>query len=180
MCSTHLKVWLSCEAVPIVRILKRGKTVVRECIWLRRPDLLFCWLQVNFTGSKWWIQFGEVLNWRYFYFTIINLCILFQTQQRKINKAICQTYSWSKDGLKLFLFWKYLPMSTCHLNVFNMNVFQKSMWENIFLQKFQHSNIYMSKYYKVSWVLPTCLLSWEPKISPFYAIDNCTSTSWYF
>ena len=33
----------------------------------------------------------------------------FKNNKEEKNKSICQTYSWSKDGLKLYLFREYGP-----------------------------------------------------------------------
>ena len=72
---------------------------------------IFLWSQLNFVCSKMlnkvWISIG---NWKHFYFTITPLYIPFQKYQEKINKYGCQTYSWNKDGVKLFLFREYGPL----------------------------------------------------------------------
>ena len=95
----------------MVHILEKGITLVQEYVWLQRLNFLLLliasYLAQLKTMNKVWIS---IENRGHFHFTIIPLCIPFQKQQENINKSIHQTYSWNKDGLKVFLFWECRPL----------------------------------------------------------------------
>ena len=44
---------------------------------------------------------------RHYHFTIISLASCFKSNKKSKSSLCSQTYSWNKDGLKLFLFQEY-------------------------------------------------------------------------
>ena len=68
-------------------------------------------LPVYFTSSKRWIKLGEVLKAEV---TSISPCFSllfhFKNNKKNVTCPFCQTYSWNKVGLNLFLFQDYGPV----------------------------------------------------------------------
>ena len=71
-----------------VRILERGITLIHELVWLRRTDWFFFWWQVDFTGSKRWIKFGEVMKTEdIFVWQLFPLNSISKTRRRRKKKT---------------------------------------------------------------------------------------------
>ena len=109
----------------LVHILQWGINIVQELIWLQRFDLfIFCFAS-SFEQFKMLNKIRKSFeSWSHLYFIMVSFIIPKKTQPEKQTSPFSHTYSWNKDGIKLYFFWEYGPMCLS-LRLFVLTMFSK-------------------------------------------------------